>query len=103
MVEAWGTYWLFFSANWYYSPSYGIGVAACETPFGPCSDVSPKPFIGSNRQGLGPGEESVFEKGTNVYLLYNPFRADDPGPVIPRPAVMARVGFTPEGPYLAAS
>ena len=102
MVEAWGTYWLFFSANWYYSTSYGIGVAACETPFGPCSDVSPKPFIGSNRQGLGPGEESVFEKGTNVYLVYNPFRADDPGPVIPRPAVMARVGFTPEGPYLAA-
>jgi hypothetical protein len=102
MVEAWGTYWLFFSANWYYSASYGIGVAACETPFGPCSDVSPKPFIGSNRQGLGPGEESVFEKGTNVYLVYNPFRADDPGPVIPRPAVMARVGFTPEGPYLAA-
>jgi hypothetical protein len=102
MVEAWGTYWLFFSGNWYYSTSYGIGVAACETPFGPCSDVSPKPFIGSNRQGLGPGEESVFEKGTNVYLVYNPFRADDPGPVIPRPAVMARVGFTPEGPYLAA-
>ena len=101
MVEAWGTYWLFFSANWYYSPSYGIGVAACETPFGPCSDVSPKPFIGSNRQGLGPGEESVFEKGANVYLVYNPFRADDPGPVIPRPAVMARVGFTPAGPYLA--
>jgi Glycosyl hydrolases family 43 len=103
MVEAWGTYWLFFSGNWYWSASYGIGVAACETPFGPCSDVSPKPFIGSNRQGLGPGEESVFEKGTNVYLVYNPFRADDPGPVIPRPAVMARVGFTPEGPYLAAS
>ena len=102
MVEAWGTYWLFFSANWYYSASYGIGVAACETPYGPCSDVSPKPFIGSNRQGLGPGEESVFEKGSNVYLVYNPFRADDPGPVIPRPAVMARVGFTPEGPYLAA-
>jgi Glycosyl hydrolases family 43 len=102
MVEAWGTYWLFFSANWFSSPAYGIGVAACETPFGPCSDVSPKPFIGSNRQGFGPGEESVFEKGSNVYLVYNPFRASTEPAIPHRPAVMARVGFTPEGPYLAA-
>jgi GH43 family beta-xylosidase len=102
MVEAWGTYWLFFSGNWFTSPSYGIGVAACETPFGPCSDVSPKPFIGSNSQGFGPGEESVFEKGANVYLVYNPFRASTAPEVPHRPAVLARVGFTPEGPYLAA-
>jgi hypothetical protein len=101
MVEAWGTYWLFFSGNWYYSASYGIGVAACQTPFGPCSDLSPKPFIGSNLQGQGPGEESLFEDASGVYVLYNPFRANDPGPVIPRPAVMARLGFTAEGPYLA--
>jgi hypothetical protein len=37
-----------------------------------------------------------------VYVLYNPFRANDPGPVIPRPAVMARLGFTAQGPFLAA-
>jgi hypothetical protein len=102
MIEAWGTYWLFFSGNWYYSPSYGIGVAACQTPFGPCSDLSPKPFIGSNLEGAGPGEESVFQDGRNVYLVYNPFRANDPGPVTPRPVAMTRIGFTPQGPYLAA-
>ena len=102
MVEAWGTYWLFFSGNWYFSPQYGIGVAACQSPFGPCTDMGTKPFIGSNHQGVGPGEESVFQDAGAVYLLYNPFRANDPGPVIPRPAVMARIGFTPDGPYLAA-
>ena len=102
MIEAWGTYWLFFSGNWYYSPSYGIGVAACQSPFGPCSDPEPGPFIGSNHQGTGPGEESLFRDGSSVYLLYNPFRANDPGPVIPRPVAMARLGFTPQGPYLAA-
>jgi hypothetical protein len=102
VIEAWGTYWLFFSGNWYFSPQYGIGVAACQSLFGPCTDESPKPFIGSNLQGQGPGEESVFQDGGAVYLLYNPFRANDPGPVIPRPAVMARIGFTPDGPYLAA-
>jgi hypothetical protein len=102
MVEAWGTYWLFFSGNWYYSPSYGIGVAACQSPVGPCTDPDPAPFLGSNLQGAGPGEASVFRDGTNLYLVYNPFRANDPGPVIPRPVAMTRIGFTPKGPYLAA-
>lgn len=102
MIEAWGTYWLFFSGNWYYSSSYGIGVAACQTPFGPCADVNPAPFLGSNLQGSGPGEESLFVDGADVWLVYNPFKSNDPGPVIPRPAVMTRLGFTPQGPYLAA-
>jgi hypothetical protein len=102
MVEAWGTYWLFFSGNWYYSSSYGIGVAACQSPLGPCADVNPAPFLPSNLQGSGPGEESLFVDGADVWLLYNPFKSNDPGPVIPRPAVMTRLGFTPQGPYLAA-
>ncbi len=102
MVEAWGTYWLFFSGNWYYSTSYGIGVAACQSPFGPCSDPEPAPFLGSNQQGAGPGESSIFRDGHNIYMLYNPFRANDPGPDIARPVAMTRLGFTPEGPYLAA-
>jgi hypothetical protein len=99
MIEAWGTYWLFFSGNWYDSTKYGIGVAQCQSPFGPCTDTGP--FLGSNLQGLGPGEESLFEDGSDVYLLYNPFKANDPNPVIPRPVAMARLGFTPLGPYLA--
>ena len=63
--------------------------------------MNPKPFIGSNFQGSGPGEESIYLAGGDVWLLYNPFKANDPGPVIPRPAVMTRLGFTPQGPYLA--
>jgi hypothetical protein len=102
MIEAWGTYWLFFSGNWYYSPSYGIGVAACQSPLGPCTDPDPAPFLGSNLQGSGPGEESIFQDGNTVSLLYNPFHANDPGPVIPRPVAMTRIGFTPKGPFLAA-
>jgi hypothetical protein len=102
MIEAWGTWWLFFSGNWYSNPTYGIGVAACQSPFGPCSDPDPVPFIGSNLQGSGPGEASLFTDDGGVWILYNPFHADDPGPVIPRPVVMARLGFTAQGPYLAA-
>ena len=103
MVQAWGTWWLFFSGNWYSSPTYGIGVAACQSPFGPCTDPSPTPFLGTNRQGPGPGESSLFQDGGVISLLYNPFHANDPGPVIPRPVAMARLGFTAQGPYLARS
>jgi Glycosyl hydrolases family 43 len=103
MIEAWGTYWLFFSGNWYDSTAYGIGVAQCQGPFGPCTDPNPAPFLGSNLQGAGPGEESLFEDGSNVYLLYNPFKANDPNADIPRPVSMTRLGFTTLGPYLAAS
>ena len=71
-------------------------------PVGPCTDPDPLPFIGSNLQGAGPGEASLFRDGSSVFLLYNPFKANDPGPVIPRPVVMVRLGFTPKGPYLAA-
>jgi len=103
MIQAWGTWWLFFSGNWYSSPDYGIGVAACQSPFGPCTDPNPSPFLGSNLQGPGPGEASLFVNAGAVSLLYNPYHANDPGPVIPRPVVMARLGFTAQGPYLAKS
>jgi hypothetical protein len=102
MIEAQGVYWLFFSGNWYDTPQYGIGVAACASPLGPCADTDPAPFLGSNLQGLGPGESSLFVDGDAAYVLYNPFKANDPNPVIPRPVSMARVGFTPYGPYLVA-
>ena len=102
MIEAWGTYWLFFSGNWYNSTKYGIGVAQCQGPLGPCADPNPAPFLGPTWQGLGPGEESLFEDGSAVYLLYNSFRASAPNPVISQPVAMARIGFTPMGPYLAA-
>ena len=102
MVKALGTYWLFFSGNWYFSPKYGIGVAACQSVQGPCSDPVPTPFIGTNLQGSGPGESSLYVEGGSVFLLYNPFRADDPGPLVPRPVVEVRLGFNLNGPYLAA-
>ena len=79
MVEAWGTYWLFYSGNWYFSPEYGIGVAACQSPFGPCTDVSTKPFIGSNHQGLGPGEESVFQDAGGGLPALQPVPGQRPG------------------------
>jgi beta-xylosidase len=101
MVLVHGTYWLFYSGGWFNQTDYAIGVARCAGPSGPCADVSPVPFLGSNAQGEGPGEESVFSNAAGVWLLYNPFSSTLPDPGPPRPTSMAHLGFGPDGPYLA--
>ncbi len=100
LVEMGGIYYLFYSGNWFNQNGYAIGVARCAGPLGPCADTSATPFLGSNAQGDGPGEASVFRDASGIWLLYTPFRSDLPNFTSPRPVAMARLGFGPEGPYL---
>lgn len=103
MVEAGGAYWVFYSGNWFNQAAYGIGAARCAGPAGPCADTSDLPLLGSNAQGAGPGEASVFVDASGAWLLYSPWRSMAPKPDIPpRPVFIARIGFLPSGPYLAA-
>ena len=98
-----GTYWLVYSGNWFNQPAYGIGVASCAGPQGPCRDLPDNPLLASNAQGAGPGEASFFADGAGVWLLYSPWRSLAPHPdVPPRPVDLTRLGFGPAGPYLAA-
>ena len=103
MVEVGHTFWLFYSGNWFNQSAYSIGVARCQGPAGPCADTSPLPLLGSNGQGAGPGEESVFEDGDGVWMLYSPWHSSAPLVQFPpRPVMITRIGFGPHGPYLAA-
>ncbi len=102
MINIGGAYYLFFSANWFNQPYYGIGVASCASETGPCHSLGSEPFLGSNDQGSGPGEPSVYVSSGGVYLLYTPVHAAAPAITPPRPVAMARVGFASDGPYLAA-
>ena len=47
---------------------------ACQSPLGPCADVDPTPFIGSNLQGSGPGEESLFVEAATSGSCTTPSR-----------------------------
>jgi Glycosyl hydrolases family 43 len=97
-----GSYYLFFSGNWFNQPYYAIGVAQCSGPLGPCADPDSHPWLASNLQGTGPGEASVFSDRFGVWLVYNPFKSDVPNfNSPPRPVVLARLGFDQLGPYLA--
>jgi hypothetical protein len=97
-----GNYYLFYSAGAFTHPSYAIGAARCSGPTGPCYDTSSTPLLGSNLQGWGPGEESLFTNATGFWMVYSPWFAnmDSPGP--PRPVALVRLGFGPKGAYLAA-
>jgi beta-xylosidase len=97
-----GNYFLFYSGGWFNQPGYSIGAARCAGPLGPCADTSSAPLLGSNAQGQGPGEESVFANAAGLWLLYTPFSSTLPLPGPPRPVAMAHLGFGPSGPYLAA-
>ncbi len=101
MVYAAGRYWLFFSGNWYNQPAYAIGVAECLGPTGPCEPTSPGPWLASNAEGSGPGEESLFLDGSQWWMLYSPISVDYQS-LTPRPAALARLSFGPNGPAVVA-
>ncbi len=101
MVDVGNTFWLFYSGNWFNEAAYAIGAARCQGPAGPCADFSPFPLLASNAQGVGPGEESLFEDTSGVWMLYSPWHSSAPlAQIPPRPVMITRLGFGPDGPYL---
>lgn len=103
LVQVDGLYYLFYSGFWFNQPGYAIGVARCSGPLGPCHDTSADPLVGSNGEGAGPGEESVFSDAKGIWMLYAPFHSAVPLAGPPRPATVVRLGFGPDGAYVAAT
>jgi beta-xylosidase len=102
LVQVGRHFWLFYSGNWFNEPGYAIGAARCAGPAGPCKDLTPLPLLASNFEGLGPGEESVFDDPAGAWLLYTPSHSSAPvGDGLPRPVMIVRIGFKATGPYLA--
>jgi beta-xylosidase len=100
LVRARDRYWLFYSGNWFNQPGYGIGVAECSGPAGPCRKRLRAPWLGSNAQGAGPGESSLFRDAAGWWILYGPWAVDFQAST-PRPVAVAPVDFGPDGPYLS--
>ena len=53
-----GRYWLFYAANDFASPRYGIGAAVADHPLGPYVK-QPEPLLQSTREWTAPGHPSV--------------------------------------------
>lgn len=101
LVEVDATYWLFYSGGWFNKAYYAIGLARCSGPAGPCTDLSPTPWLASNAQGRGPGEESLFvDRAGRTWMVYSPSALLSEASV--RPVALVRVALTPAGPELLA-
>ena len=107
MVEAPNrTWWLFYSGgDGFGGPKYAVGVAKCDGISGPCTAMGTQPLVGSNAQGVGPGEETIFQTGgsstgSSTWVLYNPWHGNIPYRWF-RPVVAARIGWGSAGPFIA--
>lgn len=82
MARLHGSWWLFYSANTWYTGRYAIGVAACRGPLGPCRDASPRPLLTSRPGLVGPGGLETFQDahGTTWAVLHSWRLPTDPDP-----------------------
>jgi arabinan endo-1,5-alpha-L-arabinosidase len=53
-----GRYWLFYAANDFTAPAYGIGVAVADHVFGPYTKQA-EPLLKSSKSWIGPGHPSI--------------------------------------------
>jgi beta-xylosidase len=69
LVRSEGTYYLFYSANWWESDRYGIGYAMAAAPLGPYTKATlAGPWMGSDTAVAGPGGQD-FCRGQSGELL----------------------------------
>lgn len=84
MVSHGGAYTLFYSANNYASPAYGMGYASCTKPLGPCTDRSDASLVPSNLAAAGPGHcFLITTPGGKTEMLYHAWPPDAVGAISP--------------------
>jgi len=82
VVEASGTYWLFYSANAYDSADYAVGVAKAASPMGPFVRL-PDPVLVGNEVAAGPGHCAIFTVDDQRWMVYHAWPPDAVGSDFP--------------------
>ena len=78
------SYYLFFSANAFDTPSYAVGYALCKSPSGPCRDGGSNPILHSRCKAVGPGHQALFRDAKGqTWIAYHAWL---PGAVGDRPS-----------------
>jgi hypothetical protein len=97
-----GSDWLTFSTGaGFWKPGSAIGLAKCDGPLGGCRDFLTSPLIGSNEQGVGPGEETIFvSPQSGVWVLYSPWHTGTWS--VFRPVEAAHLAWAESQPVLLA-
>ena len=96
-----GKYYLFYSANYYASREYAVGVAVADAPLGPYRKQENNPvlrWVGSEENVLvsGPGHNSFFTVGDELFSAYHTHTFPD-RPSGNRRLNIDRAGFHDDG------
>lgn len=83
MVKHDNSYVLFFSANAYDGPQYGVGYATCQSATGPCTDAKENPILNSRMMTrpnvVGPGHQTIVQVGDTTWIAYHAWEITDKG------------------------
>ena len=74
MIRSGPTYWLFYSANLWGTPDYGIGIAQCASVTGPCTKPLDHAWLASSDGGQtdpGPGGEEFFTADGLIWMVHH--------------------------------
>ena len=72
MVRWEGRWLLLYSGAWWNEPTYGVGLAVCETLTGPCTKPLDGPVLASDGDLVGPGGAEVFTTAEGeVWVAYH--------------------------------
>ena len=89
-----GRYWLFYAANDFTDPAYGIGVAVADSPLGPFTKRA-KPLLSSARSWSAPGHPSVAEGPDGTpHIFFHAFFPGTGGYNVFRALLTARLRFS---------
>jgi len=92
-----GRYWLFYAANDFTDPAYGIGVAVSDHVLGPYKKF-PKPLLSSAKGWAAPGHPSVaLGPGDVPHIFFHAFFPGTGGYNVFRALLTARLKFGSEG------
>jgi hypothetical protein len=102
MIEQNGHFWLFYSANMWGTPNYGIGVAECATLTGPCTKPLQQAWLSSTAVGRGPGGQEFFQVGGLVWMVHHVLAPGETGNQAQRRIHVDLLGFSPgQVPHIA--
>ncbi|MGI8706445.1 MAG: glycoside hydrolase family 43 protein [Sphingomicrobium sp.] len=89
-----GRYWLFYAANDFTDPAYGIGVAVADHPLGPFHK-QPEPLLKSARSWSAPGHPSIAQGPDGTpHIFFHAFFPGTGGYNVFRALLTARLRFS---------
>ena len=101
MIRSGSDYWLFYSANLWGTPDYGIGVARCASVTGPCTKPLDHAWLSSSQGGRtdpGPGGEEFFTADGLIWMVHHALAPGQTGNGAQRRLYVDLVAFPPGQP-----